>query len=94
MTDEPPRVRRAVPADLDALAEMGAELARLHHAMDPRRFMYGDDFVAGGARRRARSPPRRAERDGRGEREEHGDPHPASVSEAPASDAAPLTSSR
>ncbi len=40
-------VRRATEQDLDTLAGMGAELARLHHAYDPKRFMYGDDFVAG-----------------------------------------------
>lgn len=40
-------VRRATAQDLDALAVMGAELARLHHAYDPKRFMYGNDFVSG-----------------------------------------------
>lgn len=32
-------IRPAEPKDLDALAKMGAELARQHHAFDPSRFM-------------------------------------------------------
>lgn len=40
-------VRRATEQDLDALAAMGAELARLHHGYDARRFMYGADFESG-----------------------------------------------
>lgn len=34
----PSLVRQATPADLPALARMGARLARMHHRMDPRRF--------------------------------------------------------
>ena len=40
-------VRPATPRDLDALAWMGAELARIHHGFDPLRFMYGEGFERG-----------------------------------------------
>ena len=40
-------IRPATPADLDELAEMGAELARIHYEYDPLRFMYGEGFVRG-----------------------------------------------
>ena len=40
-------VRAATPADLDELARMGAALAKMHHELDPARFLYGDGFVDG-----------------------------------------------
>jgi ribosomal protein S18 acetylase RimI-like enzyme len=40
-------IRPAVAADLAALGRMGAELARLHHAWDPPRFMLPDDIEGG-----------------------------------------------
>lgn len=40
-------VRRAVSADLKAAAELGAEIVRLHHATDPKRFFMLDDVEAG-----------------------------------------------
>ncbi len=41
------RIRPATPDDAGALGRMGAELARLHHAFDPERFMLPDDIEAG-----------------------------------------------
>jgi ribosomal protein S18 acetylase RimI-like enzyme len=35
----PPRVRPSTPDDLPQLGRMGAQLMRLHHALDPARFM-------------------------------------------------------
>ncbi len=40
-------VRGARPEDLPELGRLGAELARLHHAFDPERFMLPDDLEAG-----------------------------------------------
>lgn len=40
-------VRAATKNDLQQLALMGALLARLHHELDPARFMFGGDFVDG-----------------------------------------------
>jgi ribosomal protein S18 acetylase RimI-like enzyme len=42
-----PHVRRATVDDLEELGEMGAALAKMHHDLDPRRFMYGPGFVEG-----------------------------------------------
>ncbi len=41
------QVRPANAADLDVMAQMGTELAQLHHAFDAARFMFADDPVQG-----------------------------------------------
>jgi ribosomal protein S18 acetylase RimI-like enzyme len=40
-------IRAATPSDADALGRMGAALARLHHELDPARFMLPDDVEGG-----------------------------------------------
>jgi diadenosine tetraphosphate (Ap4A) HIT family hydrolase/GNAT superfamily N-acetyltransferase len=57
-TARPVLVRPATESDLDELGRMGAELARIHHAFDRERFMYGDDFSTGYRRWFARELPR------------------------------------
>jgi ribosomal protein S18 acetylase RimI-like enzyme len=52
-------IRHARPEDLDALAFMGAELARFHHEQDPTRFLYAVDFERGYHRWFGQELPRR-----------------------------------
>jgi ribosomal protein S18 acetylase RimI-like enzyme len=40
-------IRPAEPGDAPALGRMGAALARLHHELDPERFMLPDDLESG-----------------------------------------------
>src|SRR5262245_19175056 len=40
-------VRVATPADVPAMARMAAELVRLHHGWDPRRFMLPEEVERG-----------------------------------------------
>ena len=50
MTDgaQPPRIRRATPADVPAIGRMGALLVRLHHDFDPQRFIAATPRTADG----------------------------------------------
>lgn len=49
MTD-PVRVRPATPADLDELGNMAGQLVRLHHSLDPKRFLLVEGVERGYAR--------------------------------------------
>jgi len=44
---ETPTIRRATRADLPAVARLAAELVRLHHSMDPRRFLCEEPIEPG-----------------------------------------------
>jgi ribosomal protein S18 acetylase RimI-like enzyme len=44
---EPIQIRRAIAADLPVVARLAAELVRMHHAVDPRRFFLAEDVEGG-----------------------------------------------